>query len=57
MITLDDCLAFCETPPAVVEEIAKQQNLPLMLACACAQGGSDGTSDPGNVEAPAPNLT
>lgn len=34
MITLNDCIEFCGTPSAAVEEIAKQQSLPVVMACA-----------------------
>lgn len=54
MITLDDCLAFCETPPVVVERIAEQESLPLVLACAYARQNMLGASDTDIGEAYAP---
>lgn len=37
MITLDDCIDFCDLPPTVVGKIAEEQHLPLVMACAYAQ--------------------
>lgn len=45
MITLDDCFAFCEIPAVVVEKVAEQQGLPLVLACAYAHERLAGTTD------------
>ena len=38
MITLDDCDAFCEAEPALVESRASQQQLTKLMAFACAHG-------------------
>lgn len=37
MITLNDCKAFCEADPATVARVAHQEQLPEILAIACAQ--------------------
>lgn len=57
MITLDDCFAFCETPAVVVEKVAEEQSLPLVLACAYAHERLAGTTDdrPADVFAPEPS--
>lgn len=34
MITLNDCIEFCGTHPAIVEQVARQQGLPVVMACA-----------------------
>jgi len=36
MITLQDCVAFCDAKPATVARLARQQHLPELLAIACA---------------------
>lgn len=36
MITLNDCIEFCGTPRTVVEEIAEQECIPVVVACAYA---------------------
>lgn len=38
MITLDDCIEFCELPPAAVEKIADTEQLPMVVACAYGYG-------------------
>ena len=37
MITLNDCRAFCEVDPAMVSRVTRQEQLPEILAIACAQ--------------------
>jgi hypothetical protein len=37
MITLNDCKAFCDADPATVARVARQEQLPEILAIACAQ--------------------
>jgi hypothetical protein len=37
MITLNDCRAFCEVDPATVARVTRQEQLPEILAIACAQ--------------------
>ena len=37
MITLNDCRAFCEADPATVARVTRQEQLPEILAIACAQ--------------------
>jgi carbonic anhydrase len=37
MITLNDCRAFCEADPAVVARVTQREQLPEILAIACAQ--------------------
>ncbi len=37
MITLNDCRAFCEVDPATVARLTRQEQLPEILAIACAQ--------------------
>jgi hypothetical protein len=37
MITLNDCRAFCDVDPATVGHVARQEQLPEILAIACAQ--------------------
>jgi hypothetical protein len=37
MITLNDCKAFCEADPATVARVARQEQLPEILAIAFAQ--------------------
>lgn len=36
MITLQDCVAFCDSNPATVARTARQERLPELLAIACA---------------------
>lgn len=36
MITLNDCKAFCNADPATVARVARQEQLPEILAIACA---------------------
>jgi hypothetical protein len=37
MITLNDCKAFCDADPATVARVARQEQLPEIMAIACAQ--------------------
>lgn len=37
MITLNDCKAFCDVDPATVARVARHEQLPEILAIACAQ--------------------
>jgi hypothetical protein len=37
MITLNDCKAFCDADPATVARVARQEQLPEILAIACTQ--------------------
>ena len=37
MITLNDCKAFCDADPATVARVARNEQLPEILAIACAQ--------------------
>jgi hypothetical protein len=37
MITLYDCRAFCDVDQAVVARLARQEQLPEVMAIACAQ--------------------
>ena len=37
MITLNDCKAFCDADPATVARVARREQLPEILAIACAQ--------------------
>jgi len=37
MITLNDCRAFCEADAATVARVTRQEQLPEILAIACAQ--------------------
>lgn len=37
MITLKDCRAFCDVDPATVARVARHEQLPEILAIACAQ--------------------
>ena len=37
MITLNDCRAFCDADPATVARVARHEQLPEILAIACAQ--------------------
>jgi hypothetical protein len=37
MITLNDCKAFCDADPATVARVARQEQLPEILAIAFAQ--------------------
>jgi hypothetical protein len=37
MITLNDCRAFCDVDPATVARVSRQEQLPEILAIACAQ--------------------
>lgn len=37
MITLDDCRAFCDADPATVARVARQEQLPEILAIAFTQ--------------------
>ncbi|NMG27951.1 hypothetical protein [Aromatoleum evansii] len=54
MITLDDCFAFCEIPAVVVEKVAEEHGLPLVLACAYAHERLAGTADDRTAGACAP---
>ncbi len=36
MITLNDCKAFCDADPATVARVARREQLPEILAIACA---------------------
>jgi len=45
MITLDDCIDFCELPPTLVEKIAAEQNIPIVMACAVAHGRTISAND------------
>lgn len=45
MITLDDCDAFCEAEPELVESLASQQQLAMVMAFACANGYAAGASE------------
>ena len=45
MITLDDCDAFCEAEPELVESLASQQQLAMVMAFACAHGYAAGASE------------
>ncbi|WP_407279369.1 hypothetical protein U5817_00780 [Aromatoleum evansii] len=54
MITLDDCFAFCEIPAVVVEKVAEEHSLPLVLACAYAHERLGGTADDRTAGACAP---
>lgn len=36
MITLNDCKAFCDVDPATVARVARREQLPEILAIACA---------------------
>ncbi len=38
MITLNDCKAFCDADPATVAYVARREQLPEILAIACAHG-------------------
>ena len=37
MITLNDCKAFCDADPETVARVARHEQLPEILAIACAQ--------------------
>lgn len=37
MITLDDCRAFCDVDQATVARVARNEQLPEIMAIACAQ--------------------
>jgi hypothetical protein len=45
LITLDDCDAFCEAEPELVESLASQQQLAMVMAFACAHGYAAGASE------------
>jgi len=45
LITLDDCDAFCEADPALVESLASHQQLALVMAYACAHGYATGACE------------
>jgi hypothetical protein len=53
LITLDDCDAFCEGDPALVESLASEQHMAMVMAFACAHGYSAGASEwPPAADAP-----